>query len=357
MSLIGSSLIVFKILRDFALNWSMMPYERIIFGLSTFDILSSITLAINPFLKPRETGNTWAFGSPATCQASGVLTQLSLFWAWWYNGILSYYFLLTVLSQVRLKNYVRIYEPWLHLSGIYFLITSIIGYRRGWYGALEIGRYCWVTDPILEWIFGLIPIQFTNLSLIINYSIIYAIVRKSLRSSEHETVAGPTSVQERIKREAMTLMFLYVAFFQLATLPGGFIWGLETYFGFTKDNLGKIYPLLVLDAIFLPLQGFFNFFVYLKPTYTRFRAANPNKPMHFVLHQALFDPEVPQFNFSNDQSFISNDQSGINAIAEGSAANPNQVLFNSNFRPHASSSNSSSSSDASSASDASSSSA
>jgi len=100
--------------------------------------------------------------------------------------------------------------------------------------------------------------------------------------------------------------------------------------------MGKIYPVLVLNATFLPLQGLFNVFIYLKPTYIRFRAANPNKSMYFVLHQALFNPEVPQLDFSSDQS-------GSNAIAEGDVGNPNQALFNSNFRPRSSSSDSSSS--------------
>lgn len=74
----------------------------------------------------------------------------------------------------------------------------------------------------------------------------------------------------------------------------------------------------------MPLQGFFNLFIYIKPAYTRFRSANPNKSMYFVLHQALFNPEVPQLTFSGDQP-------PSDAIAEEDTANPNWALFNSEF--------------------------
>jgi len=199
----------------------------------------------------------------------------------------------------------------MHLSGIYFPITAILGYRRQWYAELELGTYCWITDPKMKWIFAGLPTMFTYLSLIVNNIVIYAVLRKSLQSSEH--VDGPTLALKQLMREATTLMFLYVAFFFVTTIPNFALQILETYFGYTNDNMGKIYPLLLLAAMVLPLQGFFNVFIYIKPTYTRFRAANPNKPVHFVLHQALFNPDVPQLTFSSDES-------ASNAIAKGDDA-------------------------------------
>lgn len=61
--------------------------------------------------------------------------------------------------------------------------------------------------------------------------------------------------------------------------------------------LSQIYPVFVLETIVYPLQGFLSAFIYFKPAYTRFRAANPNKPIRFVLHQALFNRTAPRSNY------------------------------------------------------------
>jgi len=47
------------------------------------------------------------------------------------------------------------------------------------------------------------------------------------------------------------------------------------------------YPLLVLMAIFFPLQGFFNASIYLRPRYLRIRAAQPDMKIRNVLYYTL----------------------------------------------------------------------
>merc|ERR1712224_835565 len=44
----------------------------------------------------------------------------------------------------------------------------------------------------------------------------------------------------------------------------------------------------------MPLQGFLNAFIYLKPFYSRFRDANPDQSMSFVLYQALCNSRTPK---------------------------------------------------------------
>jgi len=331
LSVFGSLLILYKILKELAQNRSrfMTPYDRIILGLSTCDIFASITFAVDQFLLPSEAARwtVWAFGTPETCQTVGFIHQLAPLSAIWYNCILSYYFLLRVLSQVHLKNYVSKCELWMHLSVLYFPITAIVGYFSGWY-AMNTG--CWISDPTIKWIVAGIPTFFTCLSLIINNIVIYAILRKTLRSS--------APVQKRLMREATTLMFLYVGCFFVTISPKILLEILEDFFGYTHYDYGKIFPLMVLNAASLPLQGFFNVFIYLKPTYTRFRSANPSQSIYFVVHSSLFNPEVPQLSLAGDQS-------ASNAIMEGDvgivSANPNDSLFNFSIRPHSSSNDSS----------------
>lgn len=86
-------------------------------------------------------------------------------------------------------------------------------------------------------------------------------------------------------KEAAIIMFLYIGCFFGTTLPT-FVVQILIASGYTNNETDKLYPLLVLNALLFPLKGFCNVFVYLKPAYTRFYAANPNKSMCFVLHQA-----------------------------------------------------------------------
>lgn len=300
LSLIGSCTIVFKILRGLYRNHTTTPYDRIILGLSSCDIVASITYGIGPFLLPSDTSlRVWTFGTAATCQGLGFFNQASAIWSMWYNCILSYYYLLTVRFQVKQKQFCRKYEIWMHLSGLFFPITATIGYYGEWYFEQDLYMNCWIKDPNIGYIFAAVPMVITFLSLIINNAIIYSFVRKLLRSNE--------ASQKRLKWEAATQGFLYVACFFGSTTPIFVLQIMGGPFQYTTDDQGKIYPLLVLNSMLLPLQGFFNVFIYIKPVYTRFRAANPDKSMYLILQQALFDPNIPKLtSSSNDPSSSSN---------------------------------------------------
>ncbi len=133
LSLIGSSVIVFKILRSSHQNKTSTPYERIILGLSSCDLVASLTYALGPFLLPSETSErVWAFGNDITCTWLGFLTQPACFWAIWYICILSFYFLLTVRFHVTRREFTRKYEFWMHLFGaVFFPLTAVIGLLGG----------------------------------------------------------------------------------------------------------------------------------------------------------------------------------------------------------------------------------
>jgi len=343
LSVIGSSVILLKILHERAQTGSTTPYDRVILGLSCSDILASVTMIMSKFFVSSETGDVWAFGNPTTCAAFGFLTQLSIS-SYWYNCLLSYYFLLTVLSQARRQNLVKKCELWLHLSVIFFPITAIMGLYLGWYD----DKTCYYNDRTLVLTIAGIPIIVTVFSLITNNIVIYAVVRKSLQYSEHS--AGLTLAQKRLKREAMTLMYLYSTCFLVTISPSLVEELVVTFSGYTivghTISDSKFFPLSVLEATLLPLQGFFNFFIYIKPMYTRFRAANPNKSVSFVVHQALFDPNVPQSTISDSQPTSTTGAIISDNNLEEDTSNPNHALFNSNFlQPHSSSNHSSSSSD------------
>ena len=318
LSLIGSSLIVFKILRIINRNKSSTPYDRIILGLSSCDIVSSITYAVSPFLLPSATSTrVWALGNDTTCSWIGFLSQLACFWSIWYNCILSFYYLLTVRFQVKRKDFTRKYELWLHLSGaIFFPLTSVIGLFGDWYSEMRYAMMCWIGEvpkgckncygvPV-AYTFGAAPTIITLISVITNNIIIYIFVRRKLSPApptesemfdiENMASTRRLNTQQNLRKEAAMQGFLYVTTFLLTFLPGFAIQVIEGMVLLGEENLQQMYPLLVMNAILLPLQGFFNVFIYIRPTYNRFRAAKPDESMFVILRQSLFDPNIPRIS-------------------------------------------------------------
>jgi len=344
LSLIGSSLIVIKILRSLHRNNSSTPYDRIILGLSSCDIVASFTYMLAPFLLPSNTSNrVWAFGSDRTCTWLGFLAQLACYWAIWYNCILSFYYLLTVRFQVKRKEFTRKYELWMHLSGaIFFPLTAIIGLIGNWYSEMRYAMICWIGEVpkgcqgcwgvLVAYLFGAPSSIMTLLAVVINNIIIYVFVRRNLlsstpssaassefeltdieNSSQSLSISSPQRVskQQRLRKEAATQGFLYVTTFLLTFLPAFSIQVIEGMVKLGEENLQQVYPLLVLNAILLPLQGFFNVFIYVRPNYNRFKAKNPDDSMTSILKHALFDPNIPRIS---------------TAPLSGPSADPNRAL-------------------------------
>lgn len=335
LSVVGSCTIVFKIVRSLCRNQTTTPYDRIILGLSCCDIIASFTYALGPFLLPSETSQrVWASGDDASCQKLGFLMQLASLWAIWYNAILSFYYLLTVRFQVKRTDFCRKYEPWLHLSGaVFFPSTALAGYVGKWYQEEDLAMTCWIGEvktgcdengenctgewgELVAYMIGAVPTIISILAVIINNVIIYLFVRKSLNkresniSTDRESSGSKQSqdaierqtVQNRLRNEAAVQGFLYVTSFLITVAPAFTIQVLDGSLGYGYSDQGRVYPLLVLNSILLPLQGFFNVFIYVRPSYSRFGAANPDKPSWFILKRALFDPNIPRLSSNTSGS-------------------------------------------------------
>jgi hypothetical protein len=306
LSILGSSLIVYRVYQN---RQNTSPYDRILLGLSCSDIIHSATYALSPFLLPQNTSQrVWASGTDKTCSFLGFLTQLA-FAAIWYNGMLSFYYLLTVRFGVKRQAFTRRYEPYIHIFGIfYFVLTATSGLIFGFFSELEITQGCWIGEypegceargdckgsPI-GWAFGGLPFLFTFFALPINNLIILFHVRKILNKNK----AGGARI-----KEVATQGLLYVATFYLSYLAAFIVRVLES-FGFNAEQEAIFYPVLVINAFMLPLQGFFNAFIYTRPNYARVRAAFPEKSVSWTLKRACLATEIPPFASSNIPSAAS----------------------------------------------------
>lgn len=173
---------------------------------------------------------------------------------------------------------------------------------------IDVGMGCWVNDwpagchvtgdcssQRIAILFAGVPVAVCLLAIFINNLIVYRQVRiifKSLEkvysaqdfSSPQGLTAREAIAARKINRksemydqklqEVAFQAFLYVGSFLTCYTPALATRLVET-FTYNYDD-SKIYWLLVITAMTLPLQGFFNMFIYNRPHYVRVREAHPN---------------------------------------------------------------------------------
>lgn len=205
LSMVGSSTITYKV---FANRRKATSYDRLMFGLSICDIISSIAYSLYPFFLPKETSpRVWAIGSDATCSVLGFLTQLG-FAAALYNAFLSFYYVLTIRYGMDRKFFAKRYEVLMHLFGLSFcFFTALVGSAKGFYSEVQVGFGCWVNDyprgctddclsTLIGGFYGGIPLFFSLLAMMINHVLVYLHVRTVFKTDD-------ILVSERILRQKM----------------------------------------------------------------------------------------------------------------------------------------------------------
>ena len=237
------------------------------------------------------------------------------------------------------------------LVGIFINLYSEIEVTQGcWIGEYPQGCEALgtCTSTMIGWIYGGIPFLFTFLSLPINNMMIYCYTRKQLSlvsSSEEDeepssesgeargpesppssstpppartasllsSASGSSSVRSIIStisatrsstsnpnsqnakriREVATQGFLYVFTFYVCYTPA-FIIRLLEGLGLDGEKESDIYPVLVLNSILLPIQGFFNVFIYTRPNYVRVQAAFPEQSKWWIMKHACLESDIPR---------------------------------------------------------------
>jgi Serpentine type 7TM GPCR chemoreceptor Srv len=281
------------------------PYKRILFGLSVSDIVISVLIPLQPFLVPIATSQrTWASGNHATCTLLGTIMQLAMS-SLLYNGMLSYYYLLTIRFGVKEKTFARRFEPWMHALAIgYPLVTSIIGASINAYHELEVGFGCWISDyppgcneekgectnVMLGWIFMGAWMVFIVISIVVIYLMIFCHVRHQMARTMRSSLS--TEQQTKRTKEVAIQAFLYVSAF-IAT----FVWTLvlkvlETQ-SYDGSDEGVLFPVMVLNALLLPSAGIFNLCIYLRPRYVKTRSDFPDETALWAVKRALYGESIP----------------------------------------------------------------
>jgi hypothetical protein len=216
----------------------------------------------------------WNYGTWATCEAQGFFVQISV-GTILYIATLSVYYFLAIHRGFHEERISKVYEPFLHFIPLAFALGTAIAalaldqynpvswecyiasYPRGCKESLLNGGVttCERGDnsSVFRLWFFYAPLWASQILVTLMMILVYCRIRRLEKASARFHPRGGQA--QRFAMQA----FLYV---------GGFV---ITYFPLTVARIGwkfaKYQPfnLLVVSAAFLPLQGFFNFFVYFVP--------------------------------------------------------------------------------------------
>jgi len=157
ISAIASFLIIYLIVFRSDLGLST-TYHRVMFGLSIFDILSSLMMALTTLPMPKDMVYTQfqglSIGNNASCQAQAAILQGATTGAFCYIAGLCIYYLCTIVFKVKRDTIRKYIEPLIHLFAIGVAVTlgtvGIIGY---YYNPSPFTPYCSVS-PFPYWCAG-----------------------------------------------------------------------------------------------------------------------------------------------------------------------------------------------------------
>lgn len=289
-SVLSSGYLVFAIsVRYYSTGFTAVR-DRLILMMSCVDILNSLCLACGPFLSPSDSNIDMigSNGSHQSCRFQGFGIQLG-FGVPAYNVMLCVYYISAILGGRDEASIRRKQEWWMQsIPLVYALSTAVAGLLLDLYHSN--GTFCWIEaypkncswngwhDCLAGENATTFVIAFAGGPLVGFFVMIVlcmVLLIRALRS---------TALQAR--RNIAIQAILYIASFCLT-----YIWGvvislcilLEIPMGFWAH---------ALNSLFLPLQGFWNVVIFLRPTVQRMRQRDPKSWWYKLLWKAAMQESV-----------------------------------------------------------------
>lgn len=274
-----------------------------------FDVFSSIALGLSTWPIPTGTPGVYApLGTTETCSAQAFFINANIA-SPLYNFCLSLYYLLLVkygVSESRIRHRI---EPIMHWSTVLFALgTSFVCLGLQLFN--ESSLWCWINAipsgcqhgetvcsrgdnaEIFRWAFFFGPLWAAILGTMVTMYMLWRAVNQQEKKASMWTFASAAShgsdvvslhetPEGRLTREQMKLKqeksvkkyrksnmvawqaFRYVGVFWLTWIFGTLNRLLQLFLG------RSYFGIMALHAFFVPLQGFFNFLVYVYPRYRK----------------------------------------------------------------------------------------
>jgi hypothetical protein len=314
LSLFGSTIILYNVVYRKHLQ---SPLERILFGLSMGDILVTFNWMLAAFLTPPVHGRTTvAFGNEATCVTLGTMSQLSVL-TFFYNASLALYYMMSIVYDTKDTQFTTQMEPWLHGVALLFAVgTASVGSSMEFFNPVGIGMGCWVVDvpfncgddpwetgePCMSryigWAFGGLPIIVCFFTVVLCMTMIYCRVREQYKRSEAYSLRS--NRQQQRLQEVFIRCLSYVTAFWMTSISTVIVRLLETY-NYPITEEAKLFPLLLAQSILLPITGFCNMLIFIRPRYLNWSSDFPEQPRRWAMVQALWN-DTEQRYYPNNSS-------------------------------------------------------
>lgn len=274
--------IIYEVLYIKRTKGTMTPIHRVLLAMSVVEILASFAWFLSTWAVPRGSF-AFATGNIATCNFQGFLLQLAI-GAPLYNSSLAIFYLL-IIKKRWTDDQLRKIETTIHAAILSFAVgTSILLLRLGLYN--HVGAVCWVIGDPAEcgnssyqpsdvpclrgdnaWLWGLAlfygPLWFCVIACCIAMIILWLEVHKTHNNSRRysRAIEGMENVVNRSSRcdekQVAIQAILFCLTFVITWMPST-LWSIAHWFNWTH------FALDIASAIAEPLQGFWNFLIFLK---------------------------------------------------------------------------------------------
>jgi len=244
------------------------------------ELLRFCHVALSTWPIPRGSGPLYAAGTTGTCTAQGFFIQLSL-GAPLYNLSLAVYYLLVIKhgwSDVKLAKLERFVHP---VVAVTAFGIAIAGLPLKLYNNSNV--WCWIAPNdrmnsnvnanFYRWAFFYVELW---LIIVIVTVIMMAVVvnvvqtankttRYSVQTTNKTTRYSFRGKDAKLSTTVRKQALYYVSAFYVTWLALTILRILQT------ADVQVPYAIFVLAVLLTPLQGFFNFLIYIKPRYLRYR--------------------------------------------------------------------------------------
>jgi len=276
-------------------------YHRLILGMSICDLSSSVAWFCTTWPIPRGTPGVYgAIGNQETCSAQAFFAQFSLSTVM-YNGSLAIYYVLVIVKGWKDSRIEKI-EPLLHVNAITWGLSTALA-SIGLTLFNQVGWDCWISaaplgcqeswnspdgkttcvrgdnGSLYQWAFYYAPLWFVIILVAcLMYWVYYDVKsvetemkRRIMERQARTPLIGTTfETVSNAKRIASQATF-YVGAFLLT-------WLFPTILQLTIVSTGTLpFPLLLLAAFFVPIQGILILLIFMRPAYIKYKEANPDQ--------------------------------------------------------------------------------
>mmetsp|Transcript_8892 Transcript_8892/g.13342 ORF Transcript_8892/g.13342 Transcript_8892/m.13342 type:complete len:362 (+) Transcript_8892:86-1171(+) len=268
-SLLGSLSITVDIIRKYRKDAKKVTaYHRLILGMSFCDMVMSVAHIMATWPIPSDTPGAYAaYGNEATCNAQGFFGQFGI-GSPFYNLFLTVYYYLLIVKDSKLS---RNQEICMHVASLSFAFgTATAALALGFYGSVFI--WCWITSEhtIVRLVFWYGPLWVIFIVVAVLMSVIYFNIKRQehrqIRWSQQNIGNGrPKFVSDSVRWQA----FRYVGAFFIT-------WIFLTIVRVCNAvNVTAPFWVLLLAFTLMPMQGLFNYLIYIRPRYATRRKEFP----------------------------------------------------------------------------------